>query len=359
MTKDEMVSIIEENIDRLRKKSFNVYFFVLDTKGNPSSALEYIYKNAMVLHEMGFNVTMLHQEKDFVGVGDWLGEKYANLKHLDCELATLSASDFLFIPEIFANVMMQTKNTPAKKVILVQNYQHITEFLPVSHSLGLLNIHDVIATTEMQAKKIFEYFPYVNTHIVHPSISKIFKRDDNKPQKPIINVICKNQSTINRIVKPFYWKNEIYKWITFRDLRGLSQEMFAECLRESAITIWIDDDTSFGYTLLEALRSGGFVLAKVPEKPSEWMLKDGKLSEDIFWFDDVDSLPDMLSTIIRSWTLDKISSDVYECEKKFDDLYSEENQKDEIMKVYGSLFDRRLVDLEEALANVKNNNVIE
>ena len=85
MTKQEMLRIVDENIARLSDKNFNLYFFVLDTKGNPSSALEYIYQTALVLNKKGYKVTMLHQENDFVGVGDWLGEEYANLPHANIE----------------------------------------------------------------------------------------------------------------------------------------------------------------------------------------------------------------------------------------------------------------------------------
>ena len=61
----------------------------MDTKGNPSGSLEYIYKLALILNDNGYNVTMLYQKEaddEFVGVGDWLGEKYANLKHSDISI---------------------------------------------------------------------------------------------------------------------------------------------------------------------------------------------------------------------------------------------------------------------------------
>ena len=64
MDKKEMRKIVEENIDRLEKNDFSFLFYVLDTKGNPSSALEYIYKTAMVLHKKGYNVKMIHNEKE-------------------------------------------------------------------------------------------------------------------------------------------------------------------------------------------------------------------------------------------------------------------------------------------------------
>ena len=84
LTKNEMLRIVEENISRLKNKDFNLYFFVIDTKGNPTSTLEYIYQTAYVLKEKGYNVTLLHQDKEFVGVAEWLGTKYASLPHASC-----------------------------------------------------------------------------------------------------------------------------------------------------------------------------------------------------------------------------------------------------------------------------------
>ena len=357
MTKQEMLRIVDENIARLSDKNFNLYFFVLDTKGNPSSALEYIYQTALVLNKKGYKVTMLHQENDFVGVGDWLGEEYANLPHANIEKdnVEITPSDFLFIPEIFANVMLQTKKLPCKRVIIVQNSNNVTEFMPVSQTLDNLNITDAIVTTKVQESKIKDYFPTVRTHIVSPSIKKVFRNND-APRKLIVNIISKEQSDLNRIVKPFYWKNPIYKWVSLRDLRGLSQEAFAEALREAAITIWIDDKTSFGYSLLEALRCGSLVIAKVPDELSDWMTEDNKLTESVLWFENLDDAPQMIASAVRSWTLDDIPADVYEYQSKMDNLYSEETQENEIEQVYvKELIERRLNDFKETKADIENN----
>ena len=62
LTKNEMLRIVEESISRLKNKDFNLYFFVIDTKGNPTSTLEYIYQTAYVLKEKGYNVTLLHSQ---------------------------------------------------------------------------------------------------------------------------------------------------------------------------------------------------------------------------------------------------------------------------------------------------------
>ena len=350
-----MLKIVKENIERLEKNDFYLYFFVLDTKGNPSSALEYIYKTALVLSKEGYNVKLLHQEKDFIGVGEWMGEEYANLPHanVETENVEITASDFLFIPEIFANVMMQTKKLPCKRVILVQNTDNIAEFMPVSQSFENLGITDAVVTTKNNEAKFKDYFPEVRTHIVSPSISPMFHRSD-KAQKLLINVISKDQTYVNRLVKPFYWKNPIYKFVSFRDLRGLPMENFADALREGAITVWMDDLTTFGYTLLESIKSGSIVFAKVPDTPSDWMLDEkGNLTDKVIWFDRIDDAVDMLPAAVRSWTRFEIPDDVYEEAKAFDNLYTEDVQKNEIVQVYKKEFiDRRLQDFNEVLAEV-------
>lgn len=357
LTKNEMLRIVEENISKLKNKDFNLYFFVLDTKGNPSSSLEYIYQTALVLTNKGYRVSLLHQEKDFIGVREWLGDEYADLPHLNIETdnVDITPSDFIFIPEIFANVMMQTKKLPCKRVVLVQNYNHITEFMPVSQTYENLNITDVIVTTKTQEKKVKDWFPTVRTHIVSPSIKPVF-RNNTEPRKLLINIISKDQSAINQIVKPFYWKNPVYKWVSFRDLRGVPQDMFAEALRESAITIWADDTTNFGYTLLEALRCGGVVLAKIPNNLSDWMIDDEQITNSVLWFNNLDDIPNILVNVIRSWTMDAVPEDVYEKQLSFSDLYSEDTQEKEIEEVYiKGLIERRLKEFEETKIDVENN----
>jgi len=358
LTKSEMLKITDENISKLKNKTFKIFFFILDTKGNPSSALEYIYQTALVLSKKGYDVTMLHQEKDFVGVGDWLGKEYAELKHSNIETdnVEIGPCDFIFIPEIFANVMIQTKTLSCKRVAIVQNAYHVTEFLPISHTFDTVNIIDAVVTTKGQENRIKEYFPTLRTHIVSPSIKKVFRDNETTPRKMIINVICKDQSEMNRIVKPFYWKNPEYKWVSFRELRGLSQETFAEALREAAITIWDDDSTTFGYSLLEALRCGGIVLAKVPNELSDWMVKDGEISKSVLWFNNVDELSNILPNVVQTWITDKVPAEVHDGAKETFGLYSEEAQEKEIEEVYvKGFFERRLKEFEEVRIDVENN----
>ena len=358
MTKSKMLEIVDSSIEKLENKKFNVYFYVMDTKGNPSSALEYIYKTAKTLFDKGYNVSMLHNEKEFIGVSEWLGEEYDKIQHhnIETENIEIGPSDFLFIPEVFSNVMIQTKKLPCKRVILIQDYQKLNETMPISSTPDKLGITDAIVITKEQERIINDYFPSMRTHIVHPSIDKIFKRNDN-PKNLVVNIISRNQSLINNMIKPFYWKNPLYKWVSTRDMRGFSLEEYAEVLSNGAVTIWVDDDTKFGCTLLEALRSGTLVLAKVPNKPTEWMLdENGELTKSIVWFDEIDDIPNILPSVIRSWTTNSVPKDVYETQKDFDSLYTEEQQAAEIEEVYiNELFNRRLNEFKEVKTDIENN----
>lgn len=357
ITKEEMLKVLNENISKLNDKKNTLYFFVLDTKGNPSTSLEYIYHTALTLAKRGHNVIMLHQEKEFVGVGDWLGEEYSALTHMniDTDNVEVSPSDFLFIPEIFANVMLQTKKLNCKRVAIVQNYTNITEFMPVSQTLETLGIVDAVVTSNFQKEHLKNYFPNIRTHIVQPSTRNIF-RNNTEQRKLIVNIVAKDQSDANRIVKPFYWKNVMYRWVSFRDLRGISKNVMAEALREAAITIWVDDKTDFGLSLIEAIKCGGVVLAKVPENLTDWMLEDEKLTNSVIWFNDLDEIPNILPSIIRSWTMDNIPEEVYTNQEDIRKMFTEDIQEKEIIEVYEkNIINKRLKDFEELKIEIENN----
>lgn len=268
MEKDTIViERIHNEIEKINKKESNIYFFVLDTKGNPSGSLAYIYNLALLLHNEGYKVSMLYQEQEeFVGVESWLGEKYASIPHYDISNGDVAvgASDILFIPEIFSNIMIQTKKLPCKRIVIMQNYDYVLEQMPMAAQWGDMGIMEAITNTDVNSELIKDIFPYVKTTTIDPFIDKMFG-ETKEPKQMIINIVAKDQRDINRIIKPFYWKYPMYKWVSFRDLRGFPKEHFAKLLREAAITIWVDEDTSFGYSALEAMKSGSLVIAKTTE----------------------------------------------------------------------------------------------
>ena len=349
---------IQNEIERIEKNENKIYFFVIDSAGSPSGSLEYIYKLAYLLKEEGFNVAMLYQkEEEFIGVESWLGTKYAGLPHYDIgdEEVSVTPSDILFIPEIFANVMMQTRKLPCKRIAILQNYDYVLEQMPVSSQWGDLGIMEAISNTELNANLIQEIFPYIRTKVISPYIDEMFV-PTTKPKKMVVNLITKDQKTINRLIKPFYWKYPIYKWVTFRHLYGFPKETFAEMLREGAITIWEDDDTHFGYSPLEAMQSGSLVIAKTSDKIQEWMEKDGNLSNCCVWFNEFEEVHKILASVIRAWISNNVPEEINAAAQETLSRYSKDKTKEEIISYVKTVIENRKKEMEEMITTIKSQN---
>ncbi len=350
----KVIENIEKEISKIDKKENRIYFFVIDSKGVPSGSLEYIYNLALILKGEGYDVNMLHTEEEFVGVGAWLGEEYTSLPHFNVnkgEVGT-SPSDVLFIPEIYSQVMNQTRNLPCKRVIILQNYDYVVEQMPYVAQFGDFGILEGITNSDYQAAELNEAFPYMKLKKVRPFISKIFG-STIAPKKMVINVIAKDQSDIKRIVKPFYWKYPFFKWVSFKELRNLSKEEFAKELREGAITIVVDESASFMYSALEAMKSGSITMVKVPTTTVDWANGE-ELPNCCVWFNDYDTLHKQIASVVRSWITDKVPTVLAEEAKKIYDEFTEENTKADILAYVTDILDRRKKEMEELIIQIKN-----
>lgn len=359
MTKKEMklaLKNVESAIKNVEKKNFKLLFFVADSKGTPVGSLSYTYELAYRLKELGYKVQMLYAENDFVGVKDWLGEKYASLPHFNSQKDNIdvSPSDFLFIPELFSNVMAKTKQLPCKKIAILQNFNYLTELIPLGSSWDSLGIRDCITTTNAMKERLLEVFPGTKTYVIRPSIDRAFS-SDNK-EKLIVNIISKDENDINRVVKPFKWRYPIYDFVTFRYINGRSREEEAQYLREGAISVWIDEKTDFGYTPLEAMASGNIVVGKIPENTPEWMLDEkGELVDNGVWFYNMRELPGLLSSVIQTLLYNKIPQGLYENMQETLSRYTEEKQLEDIKSVLDEVFETRTKELHLMADALKNN----
>lgn len=351
----KIIENIDKEINKIDKKENHIYFFVIDTKGVPSGSLEYIYNLALILKNDGYDVSMLHTEEEFVGVGAWLGEEYTSLPHFNVnsgEIGT-SPSDLLFIPDIYAQVMNQTKNLPCKRVVILQNYDFVVEQMPYSAQWGDFGILEGITNSDYQADELKKSFPYVKLNKVTPYISKIFG-ETNEPKKMIVNIVAKDQSDIKRIVKPFYWKYPSFKWVSFRDVRNLSKENFANALREAAITVVVDDNASFGYAALESMKSGSITVCKVPNAELEWMETDNDtLPNCCIWFDNFDTLHKQLASIVRGWITDNVPTVLSENAEKVNANFSFEKTQKELLEYVQNVFEKRKQEMNELKVQVK------
>lgn len=352
---------IKEELERIKKNENKVFFFVLDTEGYPSGSLSYIYNLAKFAKDDGYNVAMLYQteptakgqpEDEFIGVEGWLGKEYSSLPHFDIRKneVDINPSDILFIPEIFSQVMNQTKNLPCQRIAIMQNYDYILSQMPYSAQWGDYKIFDVISNTEENAELLKSIFPYENVKVIPPFIDKMFG-ETNKPKKLVVNIVAHNQDDVTRIVKPFYWKYPLMKYVSFRDLRAFSREKFAEALREGFLTIWIDEPSSFGYSAIEAMKSGNIVFAKVPTETKKWMLSsDGSTFNDsCVWFDNINKMHDKIALMVRAFMTDTIPEALYGGQKEVKEMYKEEDSRKAFVEYLKEIVDKRKKSIEMAI----------
>jgi hypothetical protein len=271
MDKNEIKKVIRDleiSLKQLTNKKNQLLFFVADSKGTPIGSLSYIYGIAYQLKQMGYDVKMLYAEQDFVGVESWLGKKYADLPHYNAakDILDVAPSDILFIPELYSSIMKKTQGLHCKKVAILEHYDYMTELIPLGYTWETMGIHDCITTSEELKQRLLEVFPRVKTYIIRPVIDNLYKeKNTDEPKQLIVNIIGKDQKIVNSIVKPFKWRHPEYGFISFRYINGKPREEFADIISQGSISIWVDTDTDFGYTALEAMACGNIVIGKLPE----------------------------------------------------------------------------------------------
>ena len=365
---EEQLTQVQTVLKNLEDKNFNLYFFTLDTKGNPTAGIANIYEHVKVLNELGYNASILHEKNDYKlvgdedgdGVGDWLGEEYAKLPHISIESQTLNVTpaDFIIIPEIFSNIMDQVKAFPCKKVVFSQSYDYLLELLPIGKRWNTdYGFNDVITTSAKQAAYLTNLFPSLNTHIVPVSIPSYFKPSE-KPKMPIIALHTRNQGDATKIAKSFYLQYPIYKWVTFKELRGLSRENFANELGKSCLAVWIDDTSGFGTFPLEAIECNTPVVGKMPNLIPEWMEHKDEEGNTVIknngvWTNTTLNIPELIATYMKVWLEDSVPTDLTNGIKESQGQYTCEKQKETISTVYTTLFENRKAEINQMITNLE------
>lgn len=349
------VEKIEGILENLKKKEFNIYFFTIDTKGNPTAGVANVYEHVKVLGELGYNAHILHDKEDYTSVESWLGEEYAKLSHKITKDMFVSPADIIVVPEVYSNVMDQLSKYPCKKVVFSQSYSYIFELLGIGKTWNYdFGFNDVITTTKAQAEYVENHFPNIKTHVIHPSIPEYFTPSE-LPKKPIVGIMTREQKDVLNIVKSFYLQFPMYKWITFKDLRGLPRETFADEVKNSCLSVWVDPVSSFGTFPLESMRCETPVIATIPDLIPEWMVTKGKdlkgdsLKDNGIWTDNVLNIPGLIAEYLRLWLEDSVPEGILTEMKEMDSAYTPAAQKEEIEKVFAGMVESRLEEFNKAL----------
>jgi hypothetical protein len=335
----------------MRDKKSRIYFLVQDTKGNAKASIRYIYEMAMTLKNKGFNAIILHETPDYFGVKDWLGEDYmSNLEHRPIEGSNLEISpeDLIVVPEIYGFIMDQITKLPCGKVVLSQSYDYIFETLQPGQTWSQLGFHKCITTSEKQKEIITTTMRSISVDVIEPTISEVFQKQEFPP-KTIIGVHTREHRDTVNLIKTFYAKFPQYRWITFRDLRGLSQEEFTNAMKESFSSVWIDNISSFGTFPLESMKMGIPVIGLVPNLTPEWMNEENGI-----WINNQNMLVDVIADFIQNWLEDNINPKLYEeMEITINKLSTQEKFDSEVVELFTKMIDNRADSFESQLSKLQ------
>jgi len=343
---------VELSIKNLREKTFRIYFFTQDTKGNARASIRMIYQMAMSLKKADFNPIILHEKNEYSGVAGWLGKEYMDeLTHQSIESQNLEIrpEDFLIVPEIFGYVMEQVKKLPCAKIVLTQSYAYLTETLQPGQNWAQFGFYKCLTTSARQKEYIEKVMRQSTFDIIEPYISEHFKKRE-LPSLPIVGVHTREQEDAINIIKTFYLRFPQFRWFTFRDMRGLSEKDFANSLRECCLSVWVDDKSGFGTFPLESMVSGVPCLAKIPDLQPSWMNEDNGI-----WITDVTLITDFIADFIQNWLEDNIKPDLYtKMDTTVGQLTNKQKFEEQVVGLFTKYSADRANSFEEQISKLEN-----
>ena len=334
---EQQIVTLTKGLDAVKSNKGRIFFLTLDTKGLAKAAIAYNYEMVKALNDLGFDAYIMHEKADYQSVESWLGKEMSSLPHVSIESKEVKVqiSDLVIIPEVFGHVLEQTKEMPCEKMIFCQSYDYIFETLPPGMTWPAYNVHRCITTSEKQGEMITSMMPNVEVNNIKMFIPDYFKKSE-KPQIPMIAVHTRDARDTHKIIKGFYVKFPQYKWITFRDLRNLSREKFAEDLSNSCIAVWVDDESGFGTFPLEAMKCGIPVIGKVPNLAPEWIDEKNGI-----WTYEYNKIIDVLGSFVNKWLEDEVPTELYEEMGKTVEPYTKENFIDSVNTLFNNIMTRK------------------
>jgi glycosyltransferase involved in cell wall biosynthesis len=354
MSNIENIEKLKSALGRLEKSESIVYFLTYDTKNNARASIKYIYDMAKTLNENGIESKILVEDKSYTGVKSWLGDEYDNLSVVSIkdDKVEIKVDDTLVVPEYYSNALQQLSNVKCVKVMLVQQKDYIFENLPIGSRWSDFGFDRVITTTESCKKYIMEYFPESLVFIIPPFIGDNFK-PLNLPLKPFIAISCRDRLIHKKIISEFYLKFPQLRWITFKDMIQMSYNEFSDGLRECMVSVWVDDESTFGTFPLESMKSGVPVVGKIPNTEPDWLTENG------MWTYDLSKIVNILGTFVLAWidgieledeVKDKMKETLIPYEKSITDI--------NVLSIFNSLRNKRIETIQKTIENLKQEETV-
>ena len=364
----EKIEKIKASLEKIKNKKSKFLFCIPDTQ-NPIASVYEMYFHATVVKNMGYDVRVLVEKSDYE-VPNWIEKELVNFEHIpmsDPKL-TVGPEDVMIIPEVFSNVMEQTKNLPCLRIGLLQSVDYMMNSLIPGMDWSSFGVRDIITTTPSLVEwvEVFQGKGKFNIKHYDLGIPDYFERS-SKPQKPIISVVGRNANEISKLVKLFYAKYPQYSWVTFDPMLTKSkppQQMrrvdFAKRLQNNFAAIWVDRIASFGTFPLECMKSGTIPICLKPDITPDYIIERDEQGNPIkikdgagVWTDNFYDLPVLAADVLIKFLDDNIMPEIYDEMEKIASKYNQENSEKQLIKIYEGFINQRISLFEEALKPIE------
>jgi glycosyltransferase involved in cell wall biosynthesis len=147
-----------------------------------------------------------------------------------------------------------------------------------------------------------------------------------------------------KLIKSFYLQNPQFKWITFRDMRGLSRKDFAKTLGESCASVWVDRISSFGTFPIESMMCNTPCIGTLPIMKPSWLTEGNGI-----WVFDESKVVEIIAGFLKNWLEDSVPPALYEKMVETSSKFSNDKERKEVISYFDSLLDEKSAELESSI----------
>jgi glycosyltransferase involved in cell wall biosynthesis len=128
----------------------------------------------------------------------------------------------------------------------------------------------------------------------------------------------------------------------------MTYEEFGDALKECMVSVWVDNESTFGTFPLESMKCGVPIIGKIPDTDPDW------LSDNGFWTYDGNKVVELLGTFILAW-LDGVGleEEVKEKMKSAYSPYTKENHNIATLSIFKTIISQRIDGIKTSIEKIK------
>jgi glycosyltransferase involved in cell wall biosynthesis len=132
-------------------------------------------------------------------------------------------------------------------------------------------------------------------------------------------------------------------------MRGLSEEEFSKSLKESFLSVWIDETSAYGTFPLESMTCGVPVLGLTPNLLPSWMSEDNGI-----WINNKNQMVDFVADFLQNWLEDNVNPNLYEeMIKTVENLPTKKEFNEVSVKLFTDYINTRFASFQEQLTKLE------